>query len=391
MNSRLAVASSSSTSTFTFKPESKGKWPRPSGSSRPSLGEKLQIYVKKLSGRGPRSKRQHKYLLIVVLIVLLCSALLFFPIPQSQSVVPGVVLSRYPNYKPSLLSSPVAALARLIALVPEDLQSGLGTRLFSTAVAPSLSQMRQHKLLSLRKDLYHSINDAPRWRNVRSELGLMYLSILGLKPGYAHFYLYVPTTADSGSGAVLLFFHGSFGNFQLYPELMIPFAEKTGTIIVAPSGGFGNWAAPAEDEVISAVLTELRHIVDLDSKNVFVSGQSAGGVGVAKFMRAYPKTAAALLISPVIDSKLFSSLQAKLGGTQQQLHLTVISGEQDEATRIGMVREAVRALRAAGLDVRLHEEPGEDHYLMLFRWPVVEAALEEMVISENAFKRGRAL
>ncbi len=219
----------------------------------------------------------------------------------------------------------------------------------------------------------------------------MYLSILGLKPGYAHFYLYVPTTADSGSGAVLLFFHGSFGNFQLYPELMIPFAEKTGTIIVAPSGGFGNWAAPAEDEVISAVLTELRHIVDLDSKNVFVSGQSAGGVGVAKFMRAYPKTAAALLISPVIDSKLFSSLQAKLGGTQQQLHLTVISGEQDEATRIGMVREAVRALRAAGLDVRLHEEPGEDHYLMLFRWPVVEAALEEMVISENAFKRGRAL
>ncbi len=249
----------------------------------------------------------------------------------------------------------------LANIVPEVEQLNLGFTVMAY-LDPVLDMGQAARLSALTFELYRDMENNPDFHTLGSVMGWAYAELLGQPFDVGHYYLYIPQNQNDKPLPVLIFLHGSAGNFKGYFWLWSKLAEKQGVVIIGPSFGFGNWQPPASIEAVLAALDETSTLVTLDYERVYLAGISNGGLGVSQLAEAAPTQFCGLIfLSPVMVQEIIDSDTFQTHWRERAM--LIITGENDRRVPVEYVKRRVAHLKAGMVDVNSIIYPDEDHFL----------------------------
>lgn len=246
-------------------------------------------------------------------------------------------------------------------LVPEIDQLMMGFTLMPFA-DPLFTQRQAKPLKRWTQEIYRELENDAEFRALGSAMSGAYLDLCGAAAP-AHAFLYVPSTRDrSRAGPVLVFLHGSGGNFKAYLWLLSRLADRLNMIVVAPSCGMGNWTQMETSEKVEASLAAVAGTVAIDAANVHVIGLSNGGVGVTQLLSSSPgRFRSFVFLSPVFHDRALQSLLLVPG--ERKPSVLIVTGRRDDRVPLPYVEGAVKSLRRNGADVTLEAIEEANHFL----------------------------
>jgi predicted esterase len=245
-------------------------------------------------------------------------------------------------------------------IVPEIEQINLGLFVM-TILDPFLTAEQVKRVGPPTLKIYHELEADPDFHNLGSVMGWAYDDVFGKPFDVGHYYLYVPKNAIKRPAPVIVFLHGSVGNFKAYLWVWRQLAEKQGAVIIAPSFGFGNWSLPESLNVVTKAIDHAATIVEIDRKHIYLAGISNGGLGTSQVGLSKPDLFRGLIfISPVLDEIIEepSAVAAWKGRP-----MLFIAGEADERIPMRYVTDHIIDLKSAGVNVEEHLYPEQDHFL----------------------------
>ena len=251
--------------------------------------------------------------------------------------------------------------ASMANMVPEIDQLILGTY-----VVPSLDPlMDKPNTLELReqvRQVYGEMRRDPEFECLGSVMRQTYRDIfLGDRP-VGHFYEYIPATARSGRLPVMIFLHGSLGNFRGYLWVWKRIADEQGIAVVAPTFGTGNWDEPGGIDAIEQARRYCAAHPRMDATRIYLAGLSNGGLGVCRGASRSPNAYRGMLfISPVLD--LDALLTPSLAAAWKQKPVLILTGTADNRIPALYIRNAVETMRTAGLRPECQFYDGQTHFL----------------------------
>ncbi len=260
------------------------------------------------------------------------------------------------------------APSSLANIVPEADQFLLGSFLISP-LDPTLDFAQAARLRGLIRDVYGPMAGDSTFVALGSHMNLAYRHLFGLDWDTGHAYVYLPD--DPGPLPVLLFLHGSAGNFKGYLWLLRAVAERCRVAIVAPSYGFGEWREPGCVVAVDRCLAWIAEHPRLASDSVVLAGLSNGGKGVTRVATARPDDFRALAyVSPVLESAWLAQL-AEVWDPERPVW--IVHGAQDRRIPVAGVEAGARQLGAELVVVE-----GEDHFLLFSQPERVLGGLERL-------------
>jgi pimeloyl-ACP methyl ester carboxylesterase len=248
-------------------------------------------------------------------------------------------------------------------LVPENDQFALGFQMVP-AMDPLFTRKQAKMLSGLTASIYAELEADPAFHALGSVMPEAYDELWGLPFDRGHYYLYIPPRLDrSVPQPVLVFLHGSGGNFKAYTWLLSKVADELGMILIAPSYGMGNWQEPDTSRVVQAALEDAAKVVSLDTKNVHLMGLSNGGLGVSQAGRNLGESLRSLtFLSPVFDSYCISSPDFSKRWSGRPI--LVVSGGKDDRVPIDDVTADVETMTQAGARVTFRSVEDADHFML---------------------------
>jgi predicted esterase len=249
-------------------------------------------------------------------------------------------------------------------LLPEVDQFMLGFRLLP-AVDPLLTMRQVGPLAQDTREIYAELEADEDFHALGSALPQAYNELWSLPFDHGHYYLYRPRALDAKTPApVLVFLHGSGGNFKSYTWLLSKIADEQGMVLIAPTCGFGNWEEPRATQMVVAALEDVAKTQALDMGRVHLAGLSNGSLGVSRIAASAEaaRFRSLIFLSPVCDDKaLVSSAFAE---HWQGRPLLVITGEEDDRVPVTYVKQCVEVMRKAKASVTLSVYPQTNHFLV---------------------------
>ncbi len=284
--------------------------------------------------------------------------------------VSGMILLTTPDGGETGLSVPVShrftkatrfQRYALTNIIPEAEQVNLGF-LLVPYLDPIITLKQARRVSAFTLALYQEMESDPHFHRLGSAMGWAYAELLGRPFDVGHYYLYVPQKRPEGPLPVIVFLHGSGGNFKAYTWAWTRLAEAAGFVIIAPSFGFGNWWRPGGPAAVSRAVEDAATLVELDPDRVYLAGLSNGGLGVSQLAAASPEQFRGLIfLSPVMATEIVGT--AEFLEAWRDRPMLVITGEADRRIPISYVQKRVSGLQAGGVDVTYIVYPGEDHFL----------------------------
>ncbi len=249
----------------------------------------------------------------------------------------------------------------LANVVPEIDQLKIGSYLFPH-IDPFIDQQQGVRIRRLFLDIYREMRQDALFVEAGSALSTCYEDILEGKRRTLHFYEYVPRHLALESYPVVIFLHGSLGNFKGYTWVLKSMADSEGYAVIAPTYGCGNWHLDEDSSVLTAVYEHCVEEPALNQKSIYLAGLSNGGRGVIREIQNHSnRYKGFVLISPVLESKIISSVDFASSSAGKEF--LIIHGENDRRIPATAVRTAEAILRNKGLSVASHYYPKEDHFL----------------------------
>lgn len=260
-------------------------------------------------------------------------------------------------------------------LVPEIDQFRLGFRVISR-LDPLFDEEEAGRLSSWTTAIYDELDKDAGFRALGSSMPHAYENLRGGEAAAGHYYLYVPERLKRAeSQPVLVFLHGSGGNFKAYTWLLAKVAERVGCVVVAPSFGMGNWRAAESGGVVEAALADAGRVVAVDLSRLHLMGLSNGGLGVSQVAAdAGERFASLVYLSPVFDEGALAS--AAFAAKWRGRDVLVLSGARDDRTPFANVSRVAVGMRAGGAKVELVEFMDADHFLFFSHADAVLGRLE---------------
>lgn len=262
--------------------------------------------------------------------------------------------------------------ASIANLVPEIDQLKLGAYVFGK-IDPYMDSARAVRVRRLFLAVYRDMQSSDEFTRLGSVLNYAYLDLfLGGRPA-GHFYQYIPKTKGNDERLpVILFLHGSLGNFKGYLWVWKRFADENGYAIVAPTYGAGNWYERGGTAAIENARRSCLAHPRMDGNRIYLAGLSNGGTGVTRAAAANGEAYAGFIfISPVIEPEIISSEQFVAGCKGRRI--LVIHGSADERIPVKYIEQPVSLMTGRGLDVKASYFPDEDHFLLFSKPDQVRA------------------
>ena len=226
-------------------------------------------------------------------------------------------------------------------------------------------------------EIYRELERDAGFHALGSTMPIVYADLLGTSSAPTHSLLYIPDSLDRSQGApVLIFLHGSGGNFKAYTWLLSQLSESLGMVIVAPSNGAGNWRPGEASTLIAAALSEASKFVSIDEKRIDVMGLSNGGVAVSELL----SERGSMLRSFIFVSPVFSSDRSRRGSgidLQTARDVLVVTGGADDRVSGDYVMAEVSRLQRRGISVTAQIIPEADHFLFFSHRARLVSQLEE--------------
>jgi pimeloyl-ACP methyl ester carboxylesterase len=267
----------------------------------------------------------------------------------------------------------------LANLVPEIEQIKMGTALVPYADS-LIDRAQARRIAEITLPIYRQMERDPDFRGLGSVMGWAYAELWGGQFDYGHYYLYLPETAPGKKVPALIFLHGSAGNFKAYLWVWSQLGEERHMAVICPSFGFGNWYRAGGTEAIDAVVTHALTTLPIDLTHLYLVGLSNGGTGVSRAAVATPDRYRGLVyISPILEEEIV--LAPDFVEAWRERPLLVVHGDRDRRIPVEYVRERVRGLTEAGVDVTYREYADEDHFLLFSQPDAVLSVVQEWLDS----------
>ena len=257
--------------------------------------------------------------------------------------------------------------SRFASIVPEVDQLILGI-VFASAVDPFFDRAQAARVLPMVADIYRALRADPDYAQLGTAMHRAYLDVLGARPGGLHLYQRIPAGGSKGK-PLLIFLHGSAGNFKAYTRVLAPLAKRRDMVLLAPTFGFGLWQRPGGLQTVQATLRYAIAQLEVDESRVFVMGLSQGGVGVAR-AGAHLSARGFVFLSPVFDTRALASER------WDQTPALFVHGLKDRRVIPRYVNMGVKRLRSVGARVTQEAFPKEDHFLLFSKPAQVLEAIE---------------
>ncbi len=259
-------------------------------------------------------------------------------------------------------------------LLPECDQLMLGFTLMP-ALDPLLTNAQAGSLKHLTAAIYAEMDSDPDFRALGSVMTEPYAEMVGFPFETGHSYVYVPAALNRGRPSpVLVFFHGSGGCFKAYLWILSKVADRTGSVLVAPSCGLGNWHAAESESSLRSALASASRFAAIDREQVHLIGLSNGGLAVSQLgAESDLRFRSLVLVSPVFDEACVG--RGAFADPRRRCPVLVLTGDADDRIPVRYVRENVTAMADAGVDVRLRTVPGADHFLFFSHRELLVEAL----------------
>jgi pimeloyl-ACP methyl ester carboxylesterase len=247
-------------------------------------------------------------------------------------------------------------------LLPEADQLSFGYALM-TVIDPLLTLPQAQELRRLTMDIYGELERDGSFHELGSAMPDVYTEAVGGRIDRGHAYLYIPASIDRSKPApVLVFFHGSGGNFKAYTWLLSKLAERLGAVLIAPSNGMGDWSHVQAGQVLDQALREASKTVVIDQTRVDVVGLSNGGLAVSQLLtREAWKFRSFVFISPVFDTELLGEITTPTAKGSATVY--VLTGQQDDRIPLTYVANQVSRLKRRGVDATVKVLDGANHFL----------------------------
>lgn len=261
-------------------------------------------------------------------------------------------------------------------LLPEMDQFSLGFRV--VPLLDSLMTFEQARELSgWTEDIYRELEADEDFHALGSVMPVAYEHLFFGRLNRGHSFIYVPPGLKRDVPApVLVFLHGSGGNFKAYPWLLSQVADSLGLVLVCPSYGFGNWTEAASARVVEKALAEAEKVARLDRKNMHLMGLSNGGMGVGHAGRDLGDQFRSLtFISPIVGEDATESLRFMARWKDKPVF--VITGAKDDRVPLSYVADGAARMKKNGAQVTFKTVPDADHFLLFSHREEVLAQLKE--------------
>lgn len=293
--------------------------------------------------------------IIYTLLVVFCVSVDFLRFNKNQIISLDVELSGNNKFI-DLFTRPIVSIT---AKIPESLQLDIGLSIFFDNFTRKLTRDAKDKISNSIKTMYAEMNTLTEWRSLPSSTGYSALDLLGISPQRAQAYIYVPKSFSNNQRKALIFLHGSLGNLKAYPYIWSKYAERTGTIIICPGYGFGNWNR--KDDMIQTVLNHLPQDLKISREETIIVGLSAGGVGVVNEIKKHPEYKAALFISAVIPDSL--ATDKVFISKWKNKPLIITNGNDDYVVTAEYATK--KSVELSILNPKLVLYEGESHFLLM--------------------------
>jgi dienelactone hydrolase len=245
----------------------------------------------------------------------------------------------------------------LPALVPEQDQLAFGFSVMPF-VDGIFTQRQGSTLRRETETIYRLADQDPLFAATASAMPDVYRDLCGLSRTDRRIIAYIPRSAVRDQPApVLVYYHGSGGLWRGYLWILSRVAERTGAIIVAPSGGMGHWQGDEACLAFDESLTALDRVARIDRTRVCIVGLSNGGRAVTQVLADRPAAErAAMFVSPVFD-------EAMLGRIERHPPISVLTGRRDDRVPIEYVETMVARMPGNGAAPNLEILDDADHFL----------------------------
>lgn len=267
----------------------------------------------------------------------------------------------------------------LANLVPETDQFKLGS--YVAVLDPWVDIEQSIRIRRLFGEVYRELEADPGYARAGSSMSYAYRDLFGLDGRSDHLYLVLPEDRPVGERLpVVLFLHGSLGNFKGYSWVLRGLADACGVAIVSPDHGAGFWAGPEGVETVRRALHFAEQHPLLDAEHPAFIGLSGGGPGISRAAIAMPERWREL----VYLSALLESTQMPAVAQASSRPILVLSGAKDRRIPEAHTAEGVEELTRAGAEVERVSWPEEDHFLLFSqRKAVIEALAARMRICQR--------
>lgn len=270
---------------------------------------------------------------------------------------------------------------------PEAEQVNLGF-LLMPYLDPILTHQQTHEISTFTLDIYEQMEANEHYSELGSVMGFAYDEVFRGAVETGHYYLHLPNTSRSDEPLpVLLFLHGSAGNFKSYTWVWSQFAEDHKLALIVPSYGFGNWGRAESTDHILPILEDAQQVASIDLSRIYLAGLSNGGLGVSKLAYDMPNRWQGLIfISPVMDTDRTDSevFQQSWAGRA----VFIATGTADNRIPLQYVRNRVAILEEGGVEVDYIEYEGEDHFLFFSQSDHIFQELSEWLATGPPLKLG---
>jgi|GEM_PF-1555821 len=257
-------------------------------------------------------------------------------------------------------------------LVPELDQHLMGANLFAW-LDPFIDRQQARQLKQTIRAVYEPMRKDPDFAECGNALHLCYRDMLLSSRPY-HQFSYIPDTAAPDQPLpVLLFLHGSLGNFKGYLWQWKQLADEQQFAIVAPTFGLGDWNRQNVNAAASNALQWIENNPRLNSKRVTLAGLSNGGFGVSHAAMQWENRFERIIyISPVVVGNDDNAAFAKAVGDTPIL---VISGNEDRRVPVEHLKRACDKLRIHDVNLKTVFLPERDHFLFFSDFDAVRRAM----------------
>ena len=231
-------------------------------------------------------------------------------------------------------------------------------------------------LMDITMAVYRPMEADPAFRSLGSALDIGYAEWIGDRPAAGHFYEYVPRHPPDERLGLLIFLHGSIGNFKGYLWAWKAFADRQRVAVVCPTFGVGNWYRTGAVEAVEQVRDYALNNLPIDGNRIILVGLSSGGIGITLAGAAHPDHFTGLVFLSGVQKEKFVFSPEFLNG-QRDRPVLVIHGRKDPLVLFNDIHEGTVEMSRAGILVTEKAYAEEDHYLFFGSTEAVYADIAE--------------